>query len=174
MHLDGPVETWLGSVVDTMRAALLAEFKASLPKYDEMPRQKWMFEQSAQNTITVSRMIFTQEINEAFDQLEEGNDGAIKDMWQKQVDQLAGLIEVVNGQLEKLDRKKVLTLCTIDVHARDVCQKLLDERVDEASAFQWQSQLRYGVHEKTGKLLINVCDADIDYMYSTSARRGAW
>jgi len=58
-----------------------------------------------------------------------------------------------------------LTLCTIDVHARDVCQKLLDERVDEASAFQWQSQLRYGVHEKTGKLLINVCDADIDYMY---------
>ena len=123
---DGPVETWLGSVVDTMRAALFAEFKTSLPKYDEMPRQKWMFEQSAQNTITVSRMIFTQEINEAFDQLEEGNDGAIKDMWQKQVDQLAGLIEVVNGQLEKLDRKKVLTLCTIDVHARDVCQKLLD------------------------------------------------
>ena len=162
---DGPVETWLGSVVDTMRAALFAEFKTSLPKYDEMPRQKWMFEQSAQNTITVSRMIFTQEINEAFDQLEEGNDGAIKDMWQKQVDQLAGLIEVVNGSLEKLDRKKVLTLCTIDVHARDVCQKLLDERVDEGSAFQWQSQLRYGVHEKTGKLLINVCDADIDYMY---------
>ena len=162
---DGPVETWLGSVVDTMRQALFAEFKISLPKYDELPRQKWMFEQSAQNTITVSRMIFTQEINEAFDQLEEGNDGAIKDMWQKQIDQLAGLIEVVNGQLEKLDRKKVLTLCTIDVHARDVCQKLLDERVDEGSAFQWQSQLRYGVHEKTGKLLINVCDADIDYMY---------
>ena len=99
---DGPVETWLGSVVDTMRAALLAEFKTSLPKYDEMPRQQWMFQQSAQNTITVSRMIFTQEINEAFDQLEEGNDNAIKDMWQKQVDQLAGIIEVVNGKLEKL------------------------------------------------------------------------
>ena len=162
---DGPVETWLGSVVDTMRAALLAEFKTSLPKYDEMPRQQWMFQQSAQNTITVSRMIFTQEINEAFDQLEEGNDNAIKDMWQKQVDQLAGLIEVVNGKLEKLDRKKVLTLCTIDVHARDVCQKLLDERVDVGTAFQWQSQLRYGVNEKTGKLMIYVCDAEIDYMY---------
>ena len=162
---DGPVETWLGSVVDTMRAALLAEFKTSLPKYDEMPRQQWMFQQSAQNTITVSRMIFTQEINEAFDQLEEGNDNAIKDMWQKQVDQLAGLIEVVNGKLEKLDRKKVLTLCTIDVHARGVCQKLLDERVDVGTAFQWQSQLRYGVNEKTGKLMIYVCDAEIDYMY---------
>jgi hypothetical protein len=65
----------------------------SAPKYDEMPRGKWMFEQSAQNTITVSRMIFTQEINEAFEQLEEGNDNAMKDIWQKQVDQIAGLIE---------------------------------------------------------------------------------
>ena len=45
-------------------------------------------------------MIFTQEINEVFDQLEEGNDNAIKDMV-KQADQLAGLIEVVNGKLEK-------------------------------------------------------------------------
>ena len=81
---DGPVETWLGSVVDSMRTALWAEFKTSLPKYDELPRTTWMFQQSAQNTITVSRMIFTQEINEAFEQLEEGNDNAIKDMWQKQ------------------------------------------------------------------------------------------
>ena len=67
---DGPVETWLGAVVDSMREALFVEFEASAPKYDEMPRVKWMFEQSAQNKITVSRMIFTQEINEAFDQLE--------------------------------------------------------------------------------------------------------
>ena len=44
---------------------------------------------------------------------------------------------MVNGKLEPLDRKKVLTLCTIDVHARDVCQKLLDERVDYGGAFQW-------------------------------------
>jgi dynein heavy chain len=101
------VETWLGSVVDTMRAALFAEFKTSLPRYDEVPRVKWMFEQSAQNTITVSRMIFTQEINDAFDQLEEGNDGAIKDMWQKQIDQLAAIISVLVEPLEKLDRKKV-------------------------------------------------------------------
>eukprot|EP00227_Mantoniella_beaufortii_P011774 CAMPEP_0197579874 /NCGR_PEP_ID=MMETSP1326-20131121/3768_1 /TAXON_ID=1155430 /ORGANISM="Genus nov. species nov., Strain RCC2288" /LENGTH=4505 /DNA_ID=CAMNT_0043143449 /DNA_START=243 /DNA_END=13760 /DNA_ORIENTATION=+ len=162
---DGPVETWLGSVVDTMRAALWAEFKGSLPKYDEVPRTTWMFGQSAQNTITVSRMIFTQEINEAFEQLEEGNDNAIKDMWQKQVDQLVGIIDSLCGKLSNLDRKKVLTLCTIDVHARDVCQKLLDERVDAGSAFQWQSQLRYSVHEKTGKLMIAVCDAEIEYMY---------
>ena len=162
---EGPVEQWLNVVVETMRAALFHEFKLSVPKYDQMPRTKWMFEQSAQNTITVSRLIFTQEVNEAFDRLEDGDDNAMKDLLQKQLDQLKGIIEAVNGKLEKLDRKKVLTLCTIDVHARDTCQKLIDEKVDVADAFQWSSQLRYGTNEKTGKLQINVCDAEIPYMY---------
>jgi dynein heavy chain, axonemal len=65
------------------------------------------------------------------------------------VTQLAGLIELINGELTKLDRKKLITLCTIDVHARDVVQRLIDERVESATAFQWQSQLRYIVSEKT-------------------------
>ena len=159
------MEQWLNVVVETMRAALFAEFKISVPKYDQMPRTKWMFEQSAQNTIVVSRLIFTQEVNEAFDRLEDGDDNAVKDLLQKQLDQLKGIIDAVNGKLEKLDRKKVLTLCTIDVHARDTCQKLIDEKVDVADAFQWSSQLRYGTNEKTGKLQINVCDAEIPYMY---------
>jgi dynein heavy chain len=163
---DGSVEVWLGDLVDAMRKAVWAEFTAALPRYDEAEsREDWIMEQGAQNTITVSRTIFTQEINEAFDQIEEGNDNAIRECLDKQKKQLEGLIMVVNRDLKKLDRKKVLTLCTIDVHARDVCQKLIDERVDLAGAFQWQSQLRYGVHEKTRKSVIYVCDAEIDYMY---------
>ena len=66
-----------------------------------------------------------------------------------QVTQLAGLIELINGELTKLDRKKLITLCTIDVHARDVVQRLIDERVESGTAFQWQSQLRYVVNEKS-------------------------
>ena len=153
-----------------MRAALFAEFKTSLPVH-EMPRQKWMFEQSAQNTITVSRMIFTQEINEAFDQLEEGNAAPSRTCGKSRLTSRG--CRSRERPLEKLDRKKVLTLCTNDAHARDVCQKLLDERVDEGSAFQWQSQLRYGVHEKTGKLLINVRGRHRLHV-RVHARRGAW
>jgi hypothetical protein len=66
-----------------------------------------------------------------------------------QVNQLSGLIELINGDLSKLDRKKLITLCTIDVHARDVVQRLIDERVESATCFQWQSQMRYMVSEKT-------------------------
>lgn len=59
---DGPVEVWLQRVVDAMRAALSAEFRAAIPAYDERPRTKWIFDHSAQNTVVVSRLFFTQEV----------------------------------------------------------------------------------------------------------------
>lgn len=61
-----------------MRAALSHEFKTAIPTYYELPRTKWIFEYSVQNTIMVSRTFFTQEINEAFEELEEGNEDALK------------------------------------------------------------------------------------------------
>ena len=82
-----------------------------------------------------------------------------------QVGQLSGLIELINGELSKLDRKKLITLCTIDVHARDVVQRLIDERVESASCFQWQSQMRYVVSERSGLAQVNVSDAEIAYSW---------
>ena len=73
----------------------------------------------------------------------------VQDVYDRQVAQLVDLIDLINTDLTKNDRKKLITLCTIDVHARDVVQRLIDERVDSAAAFQWQSQLRYAQHEKT-------------------------
>lgn len=73
----------------------------------------------------------------------------LQNVYERQVAQLKDLIDIINGDLSKNDRKKLITLCTIDVHARDVVQRLIDERVESSSAFQWQSQLRYTQHDKT-------------------------
>lgn len=75
---EGPVEVWLQNVVDSMRSALSAEFKAAMLSYDEKPRGKWLFDYSAQNTVVVSRTYFTADINTAFEDLEEGNEDALK------------------------------------------------------------------------------------------------
>ena len=162
---DGPVEVWLQNVVDSMRQALRVEFRTSVAAYDEKPRTKWLFDQSAQNTVMVSRVFYTQEMNEAFEQLEEGNESALKDFYQKQVQQLAGLIELINGELSGSDRKKIVTICTIDVHARDVVQRLIDARVESINCFEWASQLRYSQNEKSLDSQINICDAEIGYGY---------
>jgi len=50
----------------------------AIPAYDEKPRTKWIFDYSVQNTIMVSRTFFTQDVNEAFEELEEGNEDALK------------------------------------------------------------------------------------------------
>jgi len=162
---DGPVETWLGTVEQSMQKALSSEFKKGIPEYEEVPRKKWMFQNSVQNTITVSRVFFTHEVNEAFEALEDGNDEALRDEWQRQVDHLAEEVDIINGELTKNERKKLITLCTIDVHARDVMQRLMDERVEEGNCFQWQSQLRYLQNEKTRELQVDICDAQIPYSY---------
>lgn len=57
--------------------------------------------------------------------------------------QLNTLISLLLGELTKQQRQKIMTLCTIDVHARDVVAKLVQLRVESATAFQWQSQLRH-------------------------------
>ena len=79
----------------------------------------------------------------------EGWCACLQGCWEKQVSNLVDLIDIINSELTKNDRKKLITLCTIDVHARDVVQRLMDERVESASCFQWQSQLRYYQNEKT-------------------------
>ena len=109
----------------------------------------------------------------AFEALEEGNDAALKDVLAKQVTQLAALIELINGELSKNDRKKIVTLCTIDVHARDVAARLVERRIESGTAFEWASQLRYSQNEKSLEAQVNICDAEIQYMYEYIGNCGA-
>ena len=122
------------------------------------------------------------QVNEAFEELEDGSDDALKEVLERQKVQLryayhtciaesswrirdctqqnslyacSDLIVLINGPLSKNDRKKLITLCTIDVHARDVVQRLLDDRVESAQCFQWHSQLRYYQNEKTKECQVN-------------------
>lgn len=57
--------------------------------------------------------------------------------------QLNTLIVHLLGELTKGDRQKIMTICTIDVHARDVVAKLIFQKIDNSQAFIWLSQLRH-------------------------------
>ena len=39
-------------MVEAMRGAMAAEFRAALPAYEERPRAQWVFDWSAQSTVT--------------------------------------------------------------------------------------------------------------------------
>ncbi|KAM7334656.1 hypothetical protein ACRRTK_007976 [Alexandromys fortis] len=155
--LSGQVEVWLNRVLDRMCATLRHEIPEAVVTYEEKPREQWIFDYPAQVALTCTQIWWTTEVGLAFARLEEGYENAIKDYNKKQISQLNALITLLIGNLSAGDRMKIMTICTIDVHARDV--------VESSQAFTWQSQLRHRWDEEKKHCFANICDAQIQYSY---------
>lgn len=59
-----------------------------------------------------------------------------------QVSMLRGYSEIIRGNLSKVQRLKIVALVTVEVHARDVIDKLAKAGCKDINAFDWLSQLR--------------------------------
>lgn len=51
--------------------------------------------------------------------------------------------EAIRGNLTKIMRLKIVALVTIEVHARDVLEKLYKSGLMDVTSFDWLSQLRF-------------------------------
>ncbi|NXD86338.1 DYH9 protein, partial [Halcyon senegalensis] len=161
----GQVEVWLNHVLDSMRATVRDEMMEAVTAYEEKPREQWLFDYPAQVALSCTQIWWTTEVGIAFARVEEGYENAMKEYHKKQVAQLNTLITMLIGQLSKGDRQKVMTICTIDVHARDVVAKMIAQKVDNAQAFIWLSQLRHRWSDEERHCFINICDAEFLYSY---------
>ena len=56
--------------------------------------------------------------------------------------QLDDLRNLVRQDISKIGRMTLSALIVIEVHARDVVQKIVDEDINDANDFEWISQLR--------------------------------
>uniref|UniRef100_A0A4X2LC28 AAA+ ATPase domain-containing protein n=1 Tax=Vombatus ursinus TaxID=29139 RepID=A0A4X2LC28_VOMUR len=155
---NGQVEIWLNHVLDHMRATVRHEMTEGVTAYEEKPREQWLFDYPAQ-------IWWTTEVGIAFARLEEGYESAMKEYYKKQVTQLNTLITMLIGQLSKGDRQKIMTICTIDVHARDVVAKMISQKVESTQAFLWLSQLRHRWDDEKKHCFANICDAEFLYSY---------
>ncbi|XP_043958392.1 dynein heavy chain 9, axonemal isoform X2 [Gambusia affinis] len=161
----GQVEIWLNRVLDTMRSTVRHEMTEAVAAYEDKPREQWLFDYPAQVALTCTQVWWTSDVNMAFARLEEGYDNSMKDYYRKQVSQLNTLISMLIGQLTPGDRQKVMTICTIDVHARDVVAKMISQKVENSQAFVWLSQLRHRWDERDRHCFANICDAQFLYSY---------
>lgn len=58
---------------------------------------------------------------------------------------LGDLVQLVRGRLSKMQRAVLSALIVIEVHAKDVAAKLVEQEVSSVNAFEWISQLRLSV-----------------------------
>lgn len=162
---DGQVEHWLNRVLEHMQDTVRASCNDAVMAYEDKPRDLWIFDYPAQVALTGTCIWWATESNLAFGRLEEGYENAMKDYQKKQIQQLNALIGHLLTDLNGGDRQKIMTICTIDVHARDVVAKLIATKTESSNAFLWQRQLRHRWEEKDNHCYVMACDAEFRYSY---------
>ena len=110
----GAVEKWMLEFEDVMKASLLQVTRESVVSYTTKPREEWILDWPGQVVIAGSQVHWTKEVTDAIVA------GSLKEYGEKSNVQLTNIVNMVRGELTKLERATMSALVTIDVHARDV------------------------------------------------------
>ncbi|KAK9803422.1 hypothetical protein WJX72_010826 [[Myrmecia] bisecta] len=137
MQPTGAVEVWLGEVERRMRGSVRSQIEQSMADYCKRPRPDWVRRWPAMVVLAVSAIFWSKNVEEG---IRKGNVDAVLE---RCTTDLLDLTDLVRGKLSAQDRLTLGALITIDVHARDVVQQLVDAKVARVTDFEWVSQLRY-------------------------------
>lgn len=125
--LTGPAEKWLGQIESAMRITLklqLAETRKSLKKLMST-RDKWLALWPGQLCLTSSKIQWTSDCTRYLTICQiVGAKKPLKKLRKKQNSVLSKLSEMSRRDLNKQMRLKVNTLITIEIHGRDVIDRM--------------------------------------------------
>jgi dynein heavy chain, axonemal len=174
--MTGPVERWLGDLCvmqqDSLRAVLEAAIEAGVNWEVEKPRHVWLEDYPAQIALVGSQIYWTEETQAALDELEAGTEDSLKKYLAVCNNRLNALIGRVLGDLAPDLRTKVISLITLDVHARDVVQRLIDSKAEGPGSFLWSQQLRFYWAPETRDVNIAITDFRSKYSYEYLGNTG--
>eukprot|EP00961_Rhodomonas_salina_P008458 115217-Rhodomonas_salina.1 len=126
-----------------MRASLQTTLKHTVSGLKGAKREKWVNDYPGQLLITAGQIMWTTECEKGLQECEKGNKLAMRMVKKKQVSMLNKYAEMVRGSLSKLNRNKVVAIITIEVHARDVIDRMIKAGTSALTDFEWGSQLRF-------------------------------
>ncbi|KAK3272243.1 hypothetical protein CYMTET_19451 [Cymbomonas tetramitiformis] len=160
---NGAVEKWLLQVEEAMFESIHQQVKLGLEAYEAVPREKWVLQWPGMVVLVVTLMFWTKGVEKAISQMEQSSGVALKEYEQRCTKQLMAIVELVRGELTKLERATLGALVVMDVHARDVVTLLAHAEVKVASSFDWQCQLRAYWEENT--VMMRIMNAEVEYGY---------
>ncbi|CAJ0965699.1 unnamed protein product [Ranitomeya imitator] len=173
--LEGPVEAWLCDTERTMRWTLkdlLRNCRLALKKMSSK-RDKWVKEWAGQMLITSSQIQWTTDVTKSLVTAKERADKKyLKVMKKKQVSMLNKYSDAIRGNLTKTLRLKLVALITVEVHARDVIDRMLRSGCMDVSSFEWLSQLRFYWEKDIDDCLIRQTNTHFQYGYEYLGNSG--
>ena len=122
--LIGKVEHYMQLILDEMRASLKQISLESQKKITELDKETWIRQDPAMVTLLVNNCAWVINCENAFAKNSSDKD-SVKKCYEHQVNDLKGLIMMVQGDLDKPLRTKVMCLITMDAHSRDIIDKLV-------------------------------------------------
>lgn len=186
--LEGEAEIYLETVMRAMRYTLFKHIERSLVTYTEKERVDWInFKDESGKPMDAAQIIllaagvhYVQEVEKCFREMQGGDKESLQNYNKKQEKQLEDLIRLTQSNISSAERQRVMVLITMDAHGRDIVASMIRAGVDDATSFQWQSQLKHYFSPTQGSFLkrdanfrginnsraqILICDAGIPYDY---------
>ncbi len=174
--MEGEVEAYLNGLTDSMVNTLKHELNNGIEaavNWDiDKARHQWLFDYPAQVVLTATQVYWTEETEAVLEEYEAGQEDGVKRYLGVCNGRLNNLIELVLGDLTRSDRTKIISLITLDVHARDIVQKLVDEKTEGPGSFLWQQQLRFYWAQKSLDVDIRITDFHCKYFYEWIGNTG--
>eukprot|EP00945_MAST-04E_sp_MAST-4E-sp1_P004103 g4103.t1 len=177
----GNVENWLLQMQSSMRITIKDQIKAAIEQYPQIPRRDWSLNWPGQVILNVSMLYWTKEVEASIDK--KGLEG-LKEYKILLDKQIGVIVEMVRGKMTKQQRTLIRALCTLDVHAKNSVQEMIEQKVDRKDAFEWLSQLRftwdnkpddynrYGDTEEPHNLIARILNASQMYGYEYIGNQG--
>ncbi|RVE44268.1 hypothetical protein evm_011063 [Chilo suppressalis] len=140
----GNVEDWLGKVEEAMFASVKRCMKHALKDYLSRPRVDWVQLHANQIVLSVSQIMWAKGVHEIFSlEIPLRIDTGLLSYEKKCIADLNDLAALTRKDLSSLFRKVLCALITVDVHARDTIQHMVEKHVQRANDFEWLKMIRY-------------------------------
>jgi dynein heavy chain, axonemal len=108
------------AMIENLRTVM----SSSVSAYASNPRVKWVLQWPSQAVLAVTGIYWTQSVADA---LASGTPGSLQGVAERNSKDLADIVTLVRGKLERLQRATLSALVVMDVHARDAATELASQ-----------------------------------------------
>lgn len=137
----GCVEKWLLDVETEMRAAVQHEVTNSYADFVTTPRTVWMLNWPQMVVLTIAQIFWTSDVHSC---LAHNNREMLNTIYTELITDLDELVELIrSSDISALNRMTLKSLCILEVHIRDIVQRLRANSCARVDDFEWVAHMRY-------------------------------